>query len=325
MRFATVVILFFALICTGCDRQQPDERQVAVVGIARWGGNPEFSRNVQGFKDGMAEKGYVEGENVRFVIRNPETDLAVQRQIIQSFIDEKVDLIFSITTPSTLIAKKMTSEIPVVFSVATFPVESGLVASLECSENNLVGTRNYISVERQYYQFAKVYPHTKTLAFIHRKGEPNSVAQHLEMQELLQEKGIEVIDIAAVDLDDMKKQLEAKREVYDSMYSACDTLTHSAGGEEVIVDVSKKYRKPSFACNKEGIYRGHLMGNIADFYQIGRLSGEKAGLILDGANPCSLLTESPAEDYVIVNTGTAAVLGIDLPRSFLDEVEEIVE
>lgn len=301
-----------------------DETKVFTIGIARWGSNPEFTRNVEGFKAGLAEKGYGEGENIRFIIKSPETDLKMQRQIIQSFIDEKVNLIFSITTPSTLIAKEMTSEIPIVFSVCTFPVESDLIESLESSGNNIVGTRNYITVERQYYQFEKIYAGTKILAFVHRKDEPNSDTQFLEMKALLKEKGIEVIDIAAVDLDNMRAQLESVIETIDSIFSACDTLTHSPGGEEIIVELSKKYGKPCFACNKEGTLRGSLMGNIADFYAIGKLSGIKAGLILNGANPSSLLTESPVEDYVIINTKTAKEIGIEIPQYVLDEAQEIV-
>lgn len=301
------------------------EKTIKTIGIAGWGSSPEFTRNIDGFKAGLAENGYVEGKNINYIIKIPETDLDVQKEIIQSFIDSKVDLIFSITTPGTLIAKEITSEIPIVFSVNTFPVESGVIATLESSGNNLVGTRNYISVARQYAAFERIYPHTKTLAFIHRKNEPNSVAQYLEMKTLLNKKGIEVIDIAAVDLADMRAQLEANIDKIDSIFSACDTLTHSLGGEELIVEFSKKYKKPSFACNKEGILRGHLMGNIADFYVLGRMSGRQAALILKGAQPSSLLTESPAEDYLIINKGTAQDIGLKIPEYILKDAEEIIE
>jgi len=319
-----IVVIVIGFLGLSLTHKTPSEKQMLKIGIARWGSNPEFTRNVEGFKAGLAEKGYVEGVNVSFVIKSPETDLEVQRQIIQSFIDEKVDLIFSITTPSTLVAKEMTSEIPIVFSVCTFPVESDIIESLESSGNNIVGTRNYITAERQYNEFEKIYAGTKILAFVHRKDEPNSDSQYLEMKALLKEKGIEVIDIAAVDLDDMRAQLESVIEAIDSIFSACDTLTHSPGGEEVIVELSRKYKKPCFAGNKEGILRGSLMGNVADFYEIGKLSGIKAGLILNGANPSSLLTESPVEDYVIINTKTARELGIEIPQYVLDEAEEIV-
>ncbi len=321
-----VIFLITVIVISGCATTKTQtEEKVVTIGIAGWGSNPEFTRNVEGFKDGLAENGYVEGENVQFIIKIPETDLDVQREIIQSFIDADVDLIFSITTPGTLVAKEMTSEIPIVFSVNTFPVESGVIDSLESSGNNLVGTRNYISVKRQYNQFERIYPDTNTLAFVHRKGEPNSLAQHLEMKDLLEKKGIKVIDIAAVDLADMRQQLESNIDTVDSMFSACDTLTHSLGGAELIVEFSKKYKKPSFACNKEGTIRGHLIGNVADFYVIGKISGRQAALILQGAKPSSLLTESPAEDYLILNTKTASEIGIDIPQYVLDDAEEIVE
>ena len=123
-------------------------QETVTIGVARWGSNPEFGRSIEGFKQGLAEHGYIEGKNVRFIIKNPETDLNQQRQIIKSFIKAKVDLIFSLTTPGTIVAKeeteRMKNPIPVVFSVCTYPVESNLIASLKSSENNLVGTRNYV-------------------------------------------------------------------------------------------------------------------------------------------------------------------------------------
>lgn len=324
MKKIILMLLVVSLMVMGCAPAETEGEESVTVGIARWGANAEFTRNVEGFKEGLAENGYVEGENVEFLIENPETDLDQQREIIQSFIDAEVDLIFSITTPGTLVAKEMTNEIPIVFSVNTFPVESGVIDSLESSGNNIVGTRNYIPVGRQYNAFEKIYPDTNTLAFVHRQDEPNSVAQHLEMKELLEKKGIEVIDIAAVDLTDMRTQLEANIDTVDSMFSACDTLTHSEGGEEVIIKLAKEHKKPSFACNKEGTLRGHLMGNVADFHVIGKISGRQASLILGGANPSSLLTESPAEDYLIINTKTAAEIGIEIPQYVLDDAEEIV-
>jgi len=293
------------------------------IGIARWNSDPTYNGNVEGFKGGLAEMGYVEGENLKFIIKTPESNLEIQRQIIQSFIDEKVDLIFSITTPGTLIAKEMTSQIPIVFSVCTFPVESNIVESLEGSGNNMVGTRNYINVERQYDQFEKIYAGTKVLAFVHRKGEANSKRQYLEAKAFLKPKGIKVIDVAAIDLEDMREQLESVIEGVDSVFLACDTLIN-VGGEEIAIEISKKHKKPSFAGLKGSVVKGALVGNVADFYAIGKLSGTKAGLILNGANPSSLLTESPAEDYVIINTKTAKELGMEIPQYILDEAQEIV-
>jgi len=319
-----ILLLVTILLISGCKSTQTEtEEKVLTIGIARWVSNPGYDRNIQGFKDGLAEKGYVEGQNVNYIIENPETDKSKQRKIIQSFIDKDVDLIYSLTTPGILIAKEMVQDKPIVFSIVTYPVEAEVITALESSGNNLVGTRNFISVARQYNQFEKIYPNTKKLAVVHRKGEPNSVIQYNKFKTLLNEKGIDVIDIAAVDLADVRSQLTNRMDEIDSMFSTCDTLIQG-GGEEIVIEFSKKYKKPSFTCNKDGVNKGALMGNVADFYSIGKLSGNKAGLILQGAKPSSLLTESPVEDYLMINTKTASEIGIDIPQYVLDDAEEIV-
>lgn len=319
--FGVIGILAILALVVILRNSAPPE--VFTIGIARWGENPEFARSVEGFKEGLAENGFVEGQNVGFIIENPETDLDKQRKIIESFVKAKVDLIYSLTTPGTLVAKEGTSQIPIVFSICTYPVESNLIDSLESSGNNLVGTRNYVPFSQQYYAFERIYPHTKTLAVVRHKGEPNSTNQFEEIKALLGERGIKVVDISAVDLEDMRRQLEANIESIDSIFSTCDTLTH-AGGEKIIVEFSKKYKKPTFACNKEGILKGHLVGNVGDFRAIGKISGEKAALILKGSKPAWLKTESPRENYIVLNLKTADELGLTFPQDVLSRAKEII-
>lgn len=303
--------------------QTTEEEKMITIGIGQWVSNPEYERNIQGFKDGLAEQGYIEGQNIIFIIENPEADKTKQREIIQSFIDKKVDLVYSLTTPGTLIAKEMIQDTPIVFSIVTYPVEANVISAIESSGNNLVGTRNYISVVRHYNAFEKIYPGIKTLAVAHRKNEPNSVIQEQQFKELLTPKGIIVIDIAAQDLDDLRYQLQNRAQEIDAVFSTCDTLIQG-GGEEIVIEFSKQFKKPTFTCNKDGVLKGALMGNVADFYTIGKLSGNKAGLILNGAKPSSLLTESPFEDYLLVNIKTAQEIGIDIPQYVLDDTEEII-
>lgn len=319
-----VLLVGIVFISVKIPTQTKTEEKVFTIGVARWNSDSNYGDNLDGFKDGLTEQGFVEGKNVKFIIKNPESDLKTERQIIESFVEAKVDLIFSQTTPGTLVAKDVTQTIPIVFSIVTNPVESGVIEALESSGNNLVGTRNFIPVQRQYNQFERVYPSTKTLAFVHRKDEPNSVSQYNQMKELLAPKGIEVVDIAAVDLNDMRTQLEDSIENVDSLFLACDTLIN-VGGEEVVIEISKKHKKPNFAGLEGSILKGALMGNIADFYIIGKISGRQAALILGGAKPSSLLTESPGEDYLVINTKTAAEIGITIPQYVLDDAEEIIK
>ena len=326
---ATIGLLIVSLVVVGIISVYAvtsSNPKMTTIGVARWGGNPEFDRSIEGFKRGLANKGYIEEENIRFIVKNPEADLAKQHEIISYFVQEKVDLIYSLTTPGTIVAKEITNQmsspIPVVFSICTYPVESGLIASLENSGNNLVGTRNYVPFSQQYYAFEQLFGGIQTLAVVRRKDESNSTNQFEEIKTQFEERGIRIIDIAAVDLDDIRRQLEEHIERIDALYSTCDTLTHG-GGEDIIVEFSKRHKKPSFACNKEGVQKGHLVGNVGDFQAIAEISGEQAALILEGAKPSWLKTESPREDYIVINQTTADVLGISLSETFLERVKEV--
>ncbi len=315
-------LIIVTLILSGCTVFEGKEE--IIIGITQWVSNQEYTANIQGFKDGLAENGYIEGENIHFIIDNPEADEDRQREIIQSFIDEDVDLIYSLTTPGTLIAKEMVKDKPIVFSIVTFPVEVNIISDLRNSGNNLVGTRNYVPMAKQYYQFERIFPEVKSVAVVHRKGEPNSAIQYNEFKELLSNRGIEIVDIAAVNLDDMRAQLESKIEDIDVMFSACDTLIQS-GGEEVVIDFSRVYKKPCFSCNKDGVFKGALMGTVTDFYTLGKISGEKAAEILNGAQPSWLITESPRADYIVINKKTADELGIVIKQEILDDAVEVIE
>lgn len=302
--------------------------KMTTVGISRWGSNPEFDRSIEGFKEGLRLKGYIEGENIQFIEKNPEANLANQRKIIEGFIHQQVDLIFTLTTPGTSIAKelteKMQSPIPVVFSVCTYPVESNLIASLDNSANNLVGTRNYVPFAQQYYVFEQLFPDTKSLAVVRRTGESNSTNQLKEIKATIGERGITIIDIAAVDLEDVKRQLQINAANMDAIFSTCDTLTND-GGEQIIAEFGIHHKIPSFACNKEGVINGLLVGNIGDFKAIATISGKQTGQILDGAAPAWLKTESPRDSYIVLNSTTANLLEVNISPVFLDRVKEITQ
>ena len=299
-------------------------KKTFTIGITPWASNPDYDRNIQGFKDGLAEKGYREGKNVKYILKNPQANVDSQIEIVQSFVDQKVDLIYSLTTPGTLIAKGVTSNTPIVFSIVTYPVETGVVESLTSSGNNLTGTRNYVPASRQYFYFEKIYPNTKTLAFVYRKGEPNSVIQYQEFKEYLDKRKVALMDMAAVDLDEIREKLKSNGEKIDALYEACDTLIQT-GGAEVINEFSSQFKKPNFSCIKDGIQKGALIGVVKDIYSIGKVSGEKAALILEGVEPSRIQVEAPTEDVLIVNTKTAQELGLTIPSDILGKAKEIID
>lgn len=319
--FIMCILLFMGYVVFAIFKN-PEDTPVT-VGIALWN-QPQYDKNLQGFKDSLKANGFVEGQNLRFIQLNAANDLERQLENVVSLVEQKVDLIYSITTPGTLAAKSVTNLIPIVFSIVTYPVEVNIIQSLESSENNLVGTRNYVPLSQQYYLFEKLVPHLKSLAFLHHKGEPNSTIQFKEMQNILDSRKIKILDLAAVDLADLNQQLLEHKDEIDVLYSACDTLLQS-GGEEIVIAYSFKFKKPAFSCNLDGVHKGALAGHVADWYKIGSQAGEKAALILQGAKATWLLTESPNDYHIVINQKTATSLGIEISTELLQTAKEIVK
>jgi putative ABC transport system substrate-binding protein len=301
---------------------------VITIGIASWNSqSEEYKRNIEGFKEGLKKGGFEEGKNVRFLIKSAETDKKVQREIIQSYVSAGVDLIYTLTTPGTLIAKGVTQSIPIVFSIVTYPVETGVVEALHRSGNNLVGTRNYIAVERQYPLFEEIFsemPHRiETLGFVHGRGEPNSEFQFSDFEKLLSQRGVLVLDISAVSLGELVGQVASSIGKVDALYGACDNLIQRGGGK-ILIEMAIAHKKPPFACGEEEVMLGALAGNVTHFQNIGEISGRKAALILEGTLPTHLSTEAIEEDRIVINQKTAATLGIHIPEEIIKKARLIV-
>ena len=290
----------------------------ATVGIARWIDDSEYDKNIAGFKIALSEHGFQEGKNLEIITKSAKGDKSRQSAIIKDFVDSDVDLIYSLTTPGTLISKSE-SQVPIVFSIVTFPVEAGI---LDDSESRIIkGTSNYISIEEQLEHFLRIVPISK-LGFVN-SGEVNSSIFYEKMREHGKTVGVEVVDLQIPSKAISKEFLERSIDSVDAFYQACDTVIQD-GVEEIAIDVAFAVGKPTFTCNKEGVYYGAIIGTVADFQSLGELSGLQAAGILgdDDIETSSLIF---GEDYYLVNTNAAEALGIQIPQSILDESDEIVD
>jgi putative ABC transport system substrate-binding protein len=295
-----------------------------VVGISRFGneGGREYADNIRGFKDALADAGYHEGKEIFYIEGSARTNVRQARRIAQVFLEKNVDMVYSLTTPGTMVMKEMISNRPVVFSIVPYPVESGLIASLKNSGNNLVGTRNWVPAEEQMAIFREMAPTMKTMGFVHNIGDANSGIQFDEVREAAKQSDVEVVDIGGNDSGSIVRALRVSPAHFDALYSACD-ISIEEDAEKAVIAFARERKVPAFSCSIEGIQKGNLLGVAADFYQIGKLAGEKAALILQGATPQSLETSTVARPFIYVNEAAARTLGFPIPQSILTKAKEI--
>lgn len=319
-----VVVLFLALVGSWKAATHIQDSSKVTVGISLWDDkNLEYSKNVSAFKAALDKEGFVEGKTIEYIIQTPHAKKDAVPAIIEMFIQKKVSLIFTQTTPATLVAKKMAENIPVVFSIVTYPVETGVIETLESSNGNIVGTRNYIPMQRQFSIFKKLAPQVNKVAFVHRKGEPNSTYQLREFESFSKKEGIQVFELAVTSKDEIYPLLMSLRGKIDSIYSACDTLIQT-GGEEEVIRFAQTFDLPDFACLASGVQKGSLIGNVADYVSIGSEAGKQAAMILRGEKPQKLKTVSVDHDTILVNMRRAEQLGVFVSPEVLNLANEIV-
>src|SRR6516162_11492428 len=90
-------------------------------------------------RKGLAEYGYVEGQNFRFEFRQANSQNDLLPILFRELVDQKVSVIITFTTVGLELAKAATQSIPIVFTIGADPVESGFVASLNKPGGNITG------------------------------------------------------------------------------------------------------------------------------------------------------------------------------------------
>ncbi|PIR74089.1 MAG: hypothetical protein COU35_04595 [Candidatus Magasanikbacteria bacterium CG10_big_fil_rev_8_21_14_0_10_47_10] len=287
-----------------------------VVGISFWDENKNDEESIRGFMDTLTRAGYKDGDTIHYVFRNAMGDPAEQERSIQAFIDQRVDIIYSLTTQGTLMAHGLTDNIPVVFSSVTYPVELGLISSLDHSQNNLVGVRDYVPLEDQFYLLETLFKNSSstgkrfhTVGYIHGKNDPGVSLQLKELVELSKEKGFDVVDISAIQTAQLIENITVDGSGVDVFYLSCDT-SFGREGKNFIIEWARQEMIPTIACNPDDVDAGALVGLGYDPFDVGTLAGDKAALILRGSHPSWLKTETAARVKKVFNWDTAHVLGI---------------
>ncbi|QPG56128.2 ABC transporter substrate-binding protein [Shewanella eurypsychrophilus] len=281
------------------------------VGLAVWSG---YEDSVKGFKAGMHQAGLKEGHNVTYLQGESVADKKIQTAVAKRFLEEKVDLVYSLTTPGTSIMKNtLPKDLPIIFSIVTYPADSGLIESFDYSGNNLVGTSNYVPLSNYITLLNLVLPDTKTAAIIHRKGEPNSNIQAANLIRLLKRQKIKVLNLEPSNIEELVELASANAEKVDLFITTTDTLLQG-GGEQALIEVSIASQTPILSSNKQGIEAGSTFGPVADFYILGEMAGQKAAqVLLQNMAPTQIKSEVQNPPLFLANPRSIAAVGLTLP------------
>lgn len=304
----TMFLILFVLI--GCTNNKDDE--VITIGITQIVEHPALDKNREGFIAGLASRGYVEGENVEFDYQNAQGEVATAHVIATGFVNKKVDMIMAIATPTAQAAKNATTEIPVIFSSVTDPVDAGLVDSMESPGGNVTGTSDMSPISKQFDLMEQLFPNKKRVGMIYNTSESNSLVQVQIAQEIALERNYTLTLKGVTSTNDLQAALDILLDDVDLLFVPTDNLI--ASSMPILVSKSLEKQVPIIGTEQAHVEAGALITEGIDYYNLGFQTGLMAADVLDGIKePSDLPVETLSEAQLVINTKVASELGITIP------------
>jgi putative ABC transport system substrate-binding protein len=279
------------------------ESQVAVVGITQIATHPALDGVRSGIVEGLAQRGFVEGENIRILYRNANGDGSLTLPIAQSFVQQGASVLIPISTPSALSAARSTTTIPVVFGGVTDPLGVGLVKSMERPGANVTGTSDRWPFEEQIRLIRELMPSMRRLGMLYRPGDDVSAIAIRAVTEVAPKYGITVVAQPVSDPSQIYSSAVRLLQSTDAVYTGLDHLV--VENLESLLRASMEVGKPVLGGDEGSVERGALAALSIDMHDLGLLTGQMAADVLEGAKPDTMAVRVLSEGKLVVNRAAA--------------------
>ena len=320
------ILTLCAMLLTLCvSAQAQQSRKVTRIGVLSQSSANFMSTQLEAFRQGLRDFGYVEGQNIAIDYRYAEGKLDRLPGLAVELVRLKVDVIAATSTPAVLAAKNTTKEIPIVFHTIGDPVTSGVVASLAQPGGNITGlTMGVAELYGKRLELLKdAIPKLSRAAIL---WNPTSTSTQLSLKET---------QAAAQALKLQLQSLEVRRP--EDIEPAFDAASRAKTGGMIvtqappittyakrIIDVAAKHRLPTIYPQRQWPDTGGLMSygsNVEDSY---RQIATYIDKILKGAKPADLPVEQPTKFEFVINLKTANQIGLTIPPNMLARADKVI-
>jgi putative ABC transport system substrate-binding protein len=321
--FIKVIVGSAAALPLAARAQQP---AMPVIGFLLPSTVEGYSVQISGFRRGLTEAGYVEGQNVTIDYRAADGHYERLPAMAAGLVRGNVALIAAAAIPAALAAKGASQTVPIVFECGADPVRIGLVDSLNRPGGNITGIANLSNalVIKRVELMHEIVPKARTLALLLNPDNQNFQGLTEEARAAQTPLGINIEFLWARTIDDI-----------DAAFAKATVL--QAGGLIVAADaffVSKPKEIAAFALRDhmptshevpEFAVAGGLMSYGADLGDAYRLAGLYAARVLKGEKPADLPVQQSTKVQMTINLKSAKSLGLTVPLPLLGRADEVIE
>ena len=309
-----------SLSMTGCS-QSPLESKRITIGIINLA--PVMAVVIKGFKAGMKDLGYIEGDNVYYVYEGPTGSIKALEPALNRLKKAEVGLIFSLTTPATLKAKEAVAgtDIPVVFAPVNDPVHAGIINSMRAPGGNLTGIKVGGFVPKGLQMLLRITPGVKNVHVLYNPIDKSSTLGLAELEKAAVKLGVHLIPRKVRSLEEIENASKTIPQGVDAIAILPDSLVESRA--TYLAEAAIKRKLPLYGVSVQNARAGAVMAYGWGPFPTGKQAARLADQILKGTKPSELPAE--AVDFnLTINLKTARAISLHIPDEILQEAEEII-
>ena len=301
------------------------QQSMPVIGFLDPTSPDTFSHRLLGFRQGLKETGYVEGENVAIVYRFAENQIDRLPELVADLVRRQVAVI---TTPQNgaQAAKAVSATIPIVFIAAEDPVRLGLVASLARPGGNLTGI-NFLNAElaaKRLELVRELVPAATRISVLVNPTGPNPEITSRDVQAAARTMGFKIQILNASTSREITAAFATLvREPSDALFVDIDPFFTARRIQ--LVHLASHHRVPATYPGRLFAEAGGLMSYGSNITDAWRQVGLYTGRILKGAKPADLTVIQATKFELVINAETARTLGLDVPATLLARADEVIE
>jgi putative ABC transport system substrate-binding protein len=304
------------------------QQSMPVIGFLHGGSNdPSFAHHVAGFRKGLSEAGYVEGQNAVIEYRWAERQNERLPVLAADLVRRKVSAIVTGGgSQAALAARAATASIPIVFVTGSDPVAIGLVNSISRPGGNVTGIHFFASTlgPKQLELLREMAPQVANVGVLVNQSNPNNDRFMPAVQAAARALRVKLEVLSVQTSRDIDAAFATLRQHgADGLLVGGDPAL--MGQREKIVALATRYSFPGVYTQREFATAGGLMSYASNQTDAYRQAGIYVGRIVNGAKPADLPVLQPTQLQLVINLKTAKTLGLAVPMTLQASADEVIE
>ena len=292
------------------------------VVIVMEGRNVRLQPQVNGLRDGLEELKYVEGENLNWQRIDGETSEELRANLKSLLQRQQVDVLVTLGTTETNVAKEIAPKIPMVFLPATDPVKSGFVHSLASPGTNLTGLTFFTGSEnlgKQLEVFKQVVPSLDKVGVLFDARLKSAALSESwkRLAVVASWLGIHLTEMPVASAAEASRKITSlpNPAMSGGVFVFCSGLFKDVEG---LAAAATKRKLPLFGCNAFQVAEQNVLLSYApDLYSLGYRGAWFVDRIFKGAKPKDLPVETPRKFELVINSRVAGDIGLKISPEML--------